>query len=343
MDPTISIMKKNILVIYVVLAAICLISCFNNGNPIPFRHGPYTGCQEPGNEPELFAPGFVTKGYQTRDVAISPDGNEIYFGMRVSKYMTIMVTRQTENGWTTPEVVAQLDNPAYMHIEPALSYDGNKFYFLSDRPAEEGGEKGNQDIWVMDRTDEGWSEPYNLGPPVNSELPEFYPSLTRDGTIYFTRNLPGSQISHIYRSRLADGQYTEPERLPEQVNCGQAQFNAFIAHDESYIIVPTAGRDDTYGATDYYIVFRNEQDNWSEPMNMGQKINTRDGQEYSAYVTRDGKYLFFMSRRLTEIKGDRLTYQSLDSLFVQPETGQSSIYWMKADIIDSLRQEALFK
>lgn len=343
MNPTITKMKKIILIVYVAITLFCLISCLQKGNPVQFRKGPYIGSTLPGDKPELFAPGFVTKGYQTRDVAISPDGNEIYFGVRVSRYYSILVTRQTETGWSVPEVVANLDNPEYMHIEPALSYDGNKLYFLSNRPAEEGGEKGNQDIWVMDRTENGWSEPYNLGPPVNSELPEFYPSLTSDGTLYFTRNIPGSTISYIYRSRLVDGKYTEPEKLPEEVNSGQSHYNAFISHDESYIIVPTAGREDSFGMTDYYIVFRDKDDNWSQPINMGDLINTPDGMEYSAYVTRDGKYLFFMSRRLSENVPERITYSWLDSLFVQPETGNSSIYWMEAEIIDSLRNTAIFE
>ena len=236
-----------------------------------------------------------------------------------------------------------MDNPEYMNIEPALSFDGNRLYFLSNRPDSIGGEKGNQDIWVMDRTDNGWSEPYNLGPPVNSPLPEYYPSLTNDGTMYFTRNEPGSQISYIYRSRLVDGVYDEPEKLPEQVNCGVSHFNAFIAHDESYIIVPTAGREDSFGSTDYYIVFRTEDDRWSEPMNMGDKINTPDGMEFSAYVTRDNRYLFFMSRRLPEKDPEKITFQYLEDLFTQPETGNSSIYWMDAGIIDSLRSVAIFR
>jgi len=336
-------MKRIILTAYVAIAVICLLSCIQKGNPVIFKKGPFIGSKLPGAEPELFAPGIVTKGYQTRDIAISPDGNEIYFGIRVSRYYTILVTRQTEEGWSAPEVVANLDNPEFMNIEPALSYDGDKLYFLSNRPAAEGEDKGNQDIWVMDRLEDGWSEPYNLGPPVNSHLPEFYPSLTSDGTIYFTRNDPGSDISYIYRSRLVDGQYSEPEKLPDNVNSGTNHYNAFVAHDESYIIVPTFGRDDSFGGTDYYIVFRTEDDRWSQPINMGSRINTADGMEYSAYVTRDGRYLFFMSRRFDETDPENLSYEKLNQMFINPESGNSSIYWMEAGIIDSLRVTAVFE
>lgn len=336
-------MKRNVLIIYVAIATISLLSCFRNGDPVGIWKGPYAGSQLPGEEPQLFAPGFVTKGYQTRDLAISPDGNEIFFGVRISKYYTVLVTRQTNQGWTVPEVVANLDNPDFMYIEPSLSYDGSKLFFLSNMPDKDGESADNQDIWVMDRTDDGWSEPYNLGPPVNSDLPEFYPSLTSEGTLYFTRNEPDSQISYIYRSRLDNGKYTDPERLPQQVNSGQSHYNAFVAHDESYIIVPTTGREDSFGGTDYYIVFRDESDRWSEPQNMGDRVNTPDGMEYSAYVTRDGKYLFFMSRRIGEIDADKLSYEKLAELYDQPETGNSSIYWMDAGFIETLRQNAIFR
>ena len=58
----------------------------------------------------------------------------------------------------------------------------------------------------MERSDIGWSEPINIGPPVNSDLDEYYVSLTKDGTIYFASNRAGGLGSFdIYRSRLVDG------------------------------------------------------------------------------------------------------------------------------------------
>jgi len=302
----------------------------------------FPGCKLPDNNPELFAPGFITGHYQTRDIAINPEGSEIYFGALISGYYTILVTVKTDDGWTEPRVVDHMEDASYMNIESAISYNGEHFYFLSNRPEQEGDNSMDQDIWVMDKTETGWSEPYNLGPPVNSESAEFYPSLTSDGTIYFTRNEQGSQQSYIYRAKLVEGQYQEPEKLPEQVNCGVNRFNAFIAYDESYIIVPAAGRDDSHGNTDYYIVFRTEDDKWSDPVNMGDKINTTDGFEFSAYVTRNNEYIFFMSRRLRD-KPESLTWKYLKEISCKPESGNPSIYWMEAGFIDSLKKQAVYR
>ena len=57
----------------------------------------------------------------------------------------------------------------------------------------------------MDRKKDGWSKPYNLGPPINTDDPEYFPSVTRDGTIYFTREIDdgGKKRSLIHRARMA--------------------------------------------------------------------------------------------------------------------------------------------
>jgi hypothetical protein len=133
----------------------------------------------------------------------------------------------------------------------------------------------------------------------------------------------------------------EPERLPDQVNSGQTQYNAFIAPDESYIIVPTYGREDSFGATDYYISFRNENDEWTEAINMGAKINSSNWQEYSPYVSPDGAYLFFMSGRSVENEiAESLTFEKMEELHNSPYNGSANIFWMDASVIQTLKKQA---
>ena len=305
--------------------------------------GPYIGQEPPGTEPELFAPGIVTSGLSTRDVAILPDGSEIYFGLFLPnyKFAAIAYTRLENGRWTRPEIAPF--SGKYKDIEPCISPDGGKLFFLSYRPLEAGGEAtDNEDIWVVERVDDGWGEPYNIGPPVNSEAGEFFPSITADGTLYFTRFNTQTRGNEILRSRLVDGKYAEPERLPEQVNCGRDRFNAFIAPDESYCIVPAFGMEDSVGSVDYYIVFRNDDDTWREPVNMGDKVNTTGALEYSPYVTRDGKYFFFMSSRTRFDEGYHkmsLTLADILEIHNAPEHGNSSIYWMDAAFIEGLRPQ----
>ncbi|NIR44884.1 MAG: hypothetical protein GWN51_10650 [Gemmatimonadetes bacterium] len=317
--------------------------------PFPLLTGAYLGQTPPGDSARLFAPGIVSNGMFNRDLAMTPDGNEMYWSTIVGPYTVIMSSQRVDGRWTRPRVAPFSNNPEYMNLEPHIAPDGQRFYFLSNRPRGGGpmprdqiGRWVNQDIWVMDRLEDGWGAPYNLGPPVNSEDEEYFPSVTRDGTIYFTRAPAGTQESYIYRSRRRANGYAEPERLPAQVNSGQVQFNAFVAPDESYVIVSVFGRSDSMGGTDYYIVFRSESDEWSEPINMGQPVNSSSGGEYSAFVSPDGQFLFFMSARpgpLGELP-DSLTVARLERTYDGPGNGNPDIYWIGAGLIDDLRARA---
>ncbi len=300
--------------------------------------GPYCGQTPPGDEPTLFAPGIVSDGLSNRDIAITADGTELYYAVNLRNFeiSTIMVTRQIDGRWSDPEVAPFAVDPGFKYLEPAISPDGDRFFYVS---AAVDSEHGN-DIWVMDRQGDGWSKARKLGPNINTDVAETFPSLTNDGTLYFSRASDNPQIEHIYRSRLVDGTYAVAEQLPANVNCGQTQFNAFVARDESYVIVSVYGRDDTVGSIDYYIVYRNRNDEWSEPVNMGDKINTPGGREYSAYVTRDGKYLFFMSTRSPDgANRNQQEFSAANLARIQdsPENGNSDIYWVDAAIIEDLR------
>jgi hypothetical protein len=307
----------------------------------PVLTGPYLGQTSPGEEPQLFAPRIVNTGLYTRDLAMMPDGSEIYYGVNVGNYevTAIMVTRQVAGRWTQPEVASFSADPRWSDIEPAIAADGKTFYFASTRPAGGGVEpESHHSIWAMDRSGDAWGEPYRLPDLINDGSSNFYPSVTKDGTLYFTRDLPGGGNA-IFRSRFVDGEYQEPEKLPEQVNATRNQFNAFVAPDESYVIVPVFGREDSLGSTDYYIVFRNSDDTWSDPINLGNTINTEGGLEYAPYVSPDGRYFFFMTTRsrAAELAGPKLTAEGLHELHNSPETGLPGIWWVEASFIDALR------
>ena len=207
------------------------------------RSGPYLGETPPTDRPVLFAPGVVSTSMAERDVAMTPDGNELYFCVAVGQFQhtAIMQTKLVDGQWTTPEVAPFSSNPDFMCLEPFISPDGQKFYFMSNMPDNPMGPVRNEtDIWVMDRQGDGWGEPRRVGPPINTEASEYFPSVTNDGTMYFTRDNPETRANRIYRARFVDGEYQEVEELPEIVNCTPALFNAFIAPDESYLIVPIA-------------------------------------------------------------------------------------------------------
>lgn len=304
----------------------------------------YYGQILPADTAKLFAPYSISTGMNERDFAITPDGNEIFFCREVGKfkYTTILHTQRTGYTWSTPEVFEHCTNPDFKYLEPHISPDGLKLFFISTMPLDSG-TTGNEDIWVSEKVNGNWTHPINLGFPVNTKSKEFFPSVTLDGTIYYTHFDTILKDEFIYRSRFMNGEYQQPEKLGSNVNIGKARYNAFVAADESYIIIPAYGRPDSYGGTDYYISFRDSLDNWSQPINMGPKINSDNAHEWSASVSCDGKYLFFMSAKMdnsTKIK--QLSSQSLQDFYNAPMNGNSDIYWISASIIDELKLLARF-
>jgi hypothetical protein len=331
------------------ITAALFISCqgpavpYDSVSSFPELSGPYLGQVLPDSVPELFAPGVVSTGMFTRDMAISPDGKEIYFCVAIGNYTysTILYTKEENGLWLPPEIVPFSGGPGVMDFEPALSADGLKLYFLSNRP--DGDEPvGDQDIWVVERNAEGWGLPQNLGEPVNTDGGEFFPSLTSDGTLYFTRNEKGSALNQVFRSRWVEGKFQEPELLPEQVNCGTNRFNAFVASDESYMIVPAVGMPDAYDGVDYYIVFRDKEDKWSEPINMGAEVNQDNARGWSPYVSPGGEALFFMATRTNEVEEADWNYENLKVLNDSPGNGNADIYWVNAGFFHILKDKAVF-
>ena len=305
--------------------------------------GPYLGQEPPGDVAALFAPALVSTGMMDRDVSMTQDGKEMYFGRMAGGTALIYFSEINADGsWTEPAVVSFSGNTDYFEFEPHVSPDGNKLLFLSTRP-KEGQEVvtgwGNQNIWVSERTMDGsWGEPYDIGVPINSDDDEFFPTTTKDGTLYFTRMLKADRSAAVYRSRLVDGQYSEPEKLPDHVNSVKTLYNTFISPDESYLIACVPGKEGNIGAIDYYIAFRNDEDKWTELINMGEPVNAAGDRASSPYVSPDGKYFFFgSSRKVADAATDRFTLEYLDKASLKPGYGSTDTWWISAGFIEELR------
>jgi hypothetical protein len=325
-----------------VLVAVFAAASMSGGSEtgrFPVLKGPYLGQTPPGDEPRPFAPGIVSCGLFTRDIAWTPDGKELYFSVSGFGFNLIFETRLVDGVWTEPAPAPFARDSRFMFYEPFVTPDGKRLLFLSDQPRIEGGER-NQDIWAVDRTSQGWSAPYVLGGTVCTDDAEYFPSTTRDGTIYFTRQPKGELTSYIYRAKPHGNSYGPAEKLGPEVNCGTSRFNAFIDPDEKFIIVPAAGMPDSVGDTDYYVVFRNDRDEWSRPVNLGPLVNTAGGREFSASLSPDGKSFFFMTSRLNPVIPGLLAkgaYMELQSAWSQPGNGNATVYWMSARFLDRLR------
>jgi hypothetical protein len=117
----------------------------------------------------------------------------------------IYVSERHDGAYGTPELVPGV-NSAFEDGQPNLSRDGREIFFFSNRP----GTLGMADIYAATRASafDPWSEPFNLGPNVNSANgAETRPSLSWDGTtLYFGSTRPGGDGStdHYVTTRTRD-------------------------------------------------------------------------------------------------------------------------------------------
>ena len=180
--------------------------------------GPLEGLGDPPTEAELLPIPGVNSGLYERDVALGDNGRELYYGLLHRDYATIARTLYHDGHWSEPELAPLVREAVGMNLEPHISPDGKRLLFLSTRTQGEADPEpgwNNQDIWIMDREGDVWGKAWNPGPPVNTEKPEYFPSVTRDGTLYFTREEEQRQNA-LYRARCKDGNYVDVERMPRR-------------------------------------------------------------------------------------------------------------------------------
>ena len=290
----------------------------------------FFGQASPGSSPVLFGPGIVSDEYGNRDMAISPKGDELFYTIQYRSgfaFSAIMYSKKINEKWTTPEVA--FFSGQYNDEEPAFSPDGSKLYFSSNRPIS-GTEKKDYDIWYVVKEKGKWSDPQNIGSPVNTSKDEFYPSIAKSGNLYFTRQMEGKD-EDIVMCKFNNNKYDTAVSLPATVNTTGAEFNAFVDPDEQYVLFTGYKRKGNIGTGDIFISKKNIAGEWEEAKNLGDKINGA-GNTYCPYVSPDKKYFFFTSSRGLfktpfEKKQD---LKGLRSYMNSPWNGWDNIYWVEA-------------
>ena len=274
----------------------------NYMDEIGFPHltGPYLGQPPPGMEPEPFADGLLsTVGEVEINSVFNPAGDEYYYVIRLEhlERYDLWFTEIVNGVWSEPTRM-KLAGEEYSVADVALSLDGERLYFCSDMPTfREDAEVF--DIWYVERTANGWSEPVNAGKNINSAGGETQPSFTTDGSMYFpswTTSTPDGNVD-IFYSRYIDGQFAERIPLGDGVNSIYNEGNSFVAPDGSYILFARWGMPEIIdGGKGLYISFRKSDGSWTKARNTKQVLTVRGS---LAALSHDGKYLLWSTRQGT--------------------------------------------
>jgi OmpA-OmpF porin, OOP family len=214
----------------------------------------------------------------------------------------------------TPELLATgiviepLDekvNSEYKELNPLLSPDGKTLYFSRrNHPQNTGGVQDKEDIWYSELGEDGkWQLARNIGAPLNNAEPNFInaiSSITPDGTaaIMLLGNKylgNGKMSAGVSVSTYENGKWTTPVpvTIANEYNLHE-RANYFLTNTRKAIIMAVERRD-SHGDRDLYVSFLQPDSVWSEPLNLGNAINTA-ADESAPFLAGDDRTLYFSSK-----------------------------------------------
>lgn len=234
-------------------------------------------------------------------VCFSSDFNTIYFtrnstaaasNKKSSKRINnlkIFFSTYDGKSWSDPQDFPY-NSDEYSIGHPALAPDNQTLYFISDKPAGYGG----TDIYKSQLVDGQWSEPENLGPDINTEGKEMFPSVGKDGTLYFSSDgRPGFGSLDIYAARTDEKGDYMIAGFGSPLNSKHDDFGLIVKPDSltGYFTSNRpggAGEDDIYSFSvtgiDLTVISKTEDDSRILP-NTKVYLKAEDGEIITSAVT----------------------------------------------------------
>ncbi len=233
-----------------------------------------------------------------------------YFPKLTADNKTIIFTRKTNNqenffessyidsAWTeATKLVGYINSEAFNEGAHCISPDG-KYLFFTGCNWPNG--LGSCDIYVSKKENGIWSEPSNLGHPINTKGWESQPAISADGkTLYFVSNRAGGVGGYdIWKSTLnADNKWTTAINLGTQINTTFDESAPYIHADNKSLYFASNGWPG-FGRKDIFISESDSVGAWSTPQNLGSPINNCYEQN-ALHVSMNGK-MGFLSTELGE-------------------------------------------
>jgi peptidoglycan-associated lipoprotein len=185
---------------------------------------------------------------------VASGGQELYFTrcrFDATKMMgaEIYVAPRAGGRWGEP-VALKLAGDSIICAHPAVTPDNLTLYFVSDMP----GGKGGKDIWKVTRASESgeWGKPENVGYPVNTKGDEIFPTVSPEGTLYFSTNgLPGLGGLDIFRVGKDANDSIVAINMGEPINSFSDDFG-MVFKPESQEGLFTSSRDNVKGVDNIF-------------------------------------------------------------------------------------------
>lgn len=152
-----------------------------------------------------------------------------------------------------------------------------------------------------------WSEPVNVGAPINSEFQENTPSISTDGlSLYFSSNRPCGNGDAVLDLNLWVARRSAPA-TPWQIACVSISVDGFIdsapdlSPDSRWLYFASDRPGSSGIQRDIWVSRRSDPSNdqgWGPPINLGSPVSTNAPEiGPSAFVIRESRYLRLLPKQ----------------------------------------------
>ncbi len=205
------------------------------------------------------------------------------------------VSYKKNNKWSKVVNVGPPINTNDNEGQQSIAVDGKSIYYAVCNREED---YGSCDIYCSYKKGKTWTDPRNIGLPINSSAWESQPSISSDGrTLYFSSNRKGGKgKKDIWYSVKDDqGKWSKVYNLSDKINTPGNEASPFIHPDNRTLYFVSSGLIGM-GGFDIFVTRRDDNGEWCEPVNLGYPINTYEDED-NLIVNASGELAMFASGR----------------------------------------------
>jgi len=194
------------------------------------------------------------------------------------------------------ENLGPLVNSVYDELGPRISADGRTLMFgVKNSPENLGGITDGEDVWLTTSEDGNvWTKRVNMGSTVNDTDANNLAAVSSDNnTLLFCKS-----DGFITKSRTQSG-WSQPKYINLNFINEAGNMEGNLSADGKAILFTARFRQNLHykiqgNEKDIYVILQKKEGVWSEPINLGEHINTADD-EISPFLAADGRTLYFGS------------------------------------------------
>ncbi len=205
-----------------------------------------------------------------------------------------------------------MQNPLSIKKQKISLFDSEKYIFS---PVVSGNrqtlaftvhEKFYDGIFISQKDSKGnWGTPINITLELGVEGEVFTTSLSHDGLqLFLFKNDKG--IGNIYSSIFINDKWQPAQKLSRRISTRNWETSASISPDGNTLFF-SSNRRGSIGGLDIFYSNRLPNGDWSEPINIGDVINTPYNEE-APFLSNDGNTLYFISQGHNSIGGYDIFY-----------------------------------